>query len=315
MLLNRESGESRFVKQLYVVDRTVEQFGHECHSLDEIRKLIWDEQSLDPDKTNARKRMGEFFAYWLESGLWSVSGDGVVKNPEYGSGTLGFRLSKYIFSSSTETQLFLSTETEAVIRAMSVVMTIDGHTPFTLDPISRGELEVYVKDSLPKSSRQIIGKYRPPALQKERDLGMSSQDRFGCLIDWMEVLGILVPWNGGWFVHPEEFLSPWFAVVANSEGKDNEIMAEAFFSKLADLVPVVDGGRYRQIIEEVMEPGGFVINPKYSISASLSSVLVSMSHKKKIEYRRDSDDGNAFVLQHKKNKSSGQFSRLRLINV
>lgn len=293
----------------------MEQFGQNCHSFDDVRNLIWDGQSLDLDKTNARKKMEDFFAYWFESGLWSISGKGVVKNPDYGDGPLGFRLSNYIFSSSREPQLFLSTETEAVIRAMSVVMAIDGHTPFTLDPISRSDLESYVRDSLPKSSRQIIEKYRPPALQKERDLGMSSQDRFGCLIDWMEILGILVPWNKGWFVHPEEFLSPWFSVIADSEGNDKEIMAENFFSKLAGLVPVVDGGLYRQIIEEVMEPGGFTINPKYSVSTSLSSVLVSMSHKKKIEYRRDGDDGNAFILNHEKNKPAGQFSRLRLTNV
>jgi len=131
------------------------------------------------------------------------------------------------------------------------------------------------------------------AKQKVEPRPFTNDTRWAGFAEWAGFLG--VGWNAAKL---GIVLDPFFAVrvaLHNVFSGTTELPQETFLTRLAETLPIVDGGRYRTAVEkQIMQPW-IQLRPN-QISPSLSAALLSLEAKKDIRIDARSDAPQRFLL-------------------
>jgi len=140
---------------------------------------------------------------------------------------------------------------------------------------------------------------------------MKNDTRFNPLKDWMSYLGFAVNLDGGLVIDPSEVLNQELPNIFN---KDNELDHKTFFSRLAELIPVFDNGKYRLQLEEKLDPKIWKKTKKHEISQSLSRALINLEFMRYIELIDNPDypEGKISLLGRESKHIGKPFTHIKL---
>lgn len=116
--------------------------------------------------------------------------------------------------------------------------------------------------------------------------------RWTGLQDWMQFFGFTRE-LGVLTVDPTDALRPSITAAFRS---DAVVSAQTFFQRLATQVPVLDGGRYRLQVEEILSRSSWSPPPDGMISTSLSRALQRLAAEGLIAFDRKSDSDGVVTL-------------------
>jgi len=124
---------------------------------------------------------------------------------------------------------------------------------------------------------------------------LQNNTRWNGLTSWAAFLGF------GRSAGSEFFIDPTMAVreaLPQVFGKRNEVSQADFFDALADLIPVVDGGRYRKTVEEAIARKAWSPVDERQASTSLSRALLRLHEGRELELqdRADAKTGKRSLL-------------------
>jgi len=234
-----------------------------------------------PDSANAEKKFGENLRFWLDEDhqLWSRDDEGKLgikvtedwKNPS----AIAVAANKALFA----TPIHNITEsdqkaTEGLFRALAGLLASDYFSFSTGRRMGNRELDNFFAYNL--------AKFAPNNNEKPviRDYGL--------------FLGFFERDGSGIYVDPTRAIH---GAVREVFEDDDELHISEFLRRLANVLPVLDGGAYRQEIEAQMTGPLSSDSDKRQISVALSLALERLSYKHVLRYEARSDDPESWTLQ------------------
>lgn len=107
-------------------------------------------------------------------------------------------------------------------------------------------------------------------------------------------LGFLEPFKNGFILDPTRAITPVLPTLFNH---DTRLRIKEFIARLAELLPMLDCGSYRQEVAALMNniKGR---NERHQISKALSHALIRLESSMTISFESLSDDSEALTIQH-----------------
>jgi len=312
-LTNSASGACRFLGLLPRIEQLIQMDGHSFKSLDDLQVATWDSFGASD---NQLKLVRQFFEFWLKSELWLCTGNGVELNPRYGSGSFGSRLAKWLVNKASTEHLFTSTDAESVVRAACVVMSVDGFTPRTIKPISDKEIEKSLNRQMPDKSNHLDRDLVDP-MAKSISLLTNNTNELKPTIQWLSIIGILEPGpsENTWYINPARLLKTFLPDIAKELGVNKVVPITKFLSVLAQCIPMVDGGKFFELVSRARIRSGFQPNDTKQIGSALSAGLYSLQAQRLLQFKLLSDDKNRCVLSPDYFGRRDEISSVEILNV
>jgi len=189
--------------------------------------------------------------WWFEKNFWIIDGGKVVPNNEYGNGSFRKRMMNYLLTKADERKFFSDRHEGSVIRVLTSVMRIQGHTYLSAVEASRDKIQLELNNTglpLDANSEQIPEPYRA-----ERPLKLGVNDsEIASAIRWGNLLGVMTPFSDGYLVDPLPLFNDYCQDIYEALGSPSRpIPARAFVDKVADILPIFQGGKYANLLFEV----------------------------------------------------------------
>jgi len=93
--------------------------------------------------------------------------------------------------------------------------------------------------------------------------------------------------------------------------QDTSLPAPSFVSRAADILPVLDGGRYRTQLETVLNPAKWAPPAEGHISMSLSRAIQRLDREGLIATEQKSDSEGGITLQGSGNRTWREMTHIR----
>lgn len=236
----------------------------------------------DADGT-AMKRFEWNLDFWLKEGLWLQDDSGMIS---VSSGATERNLPERILEliigntrAQTDQAILDDKNTEPFFRAMTCLLVQQGYT------FMGGELVLPGKNG---SAQKAVNRWLPG----ERSLNLSNE--LPTFLQYGDFLGFLEPFGAGYIVDPTRAIEPYLKAVFASESK---LPLQIFIDRLAEKIPLVDGGRFRRLLEPMMEELGWSPREVHQVSPSLSHALVRLESAFRLRLDKASDDTSSMQLQ------------------
>ncbi|SEI52010.1 protein DpdG [Paraburkholderia diazotrophica] len=237
--------------------------------------------TLRPDNLplteNAEKRFEWNLNFWLEQGLWATSEDGaisLVPNPQHQD--LPTRLlAKIVSNTSTfkDDEILEGSRTEPFLRAITSLLPQRAFTFLGGKTLGSSNAAEVVNNFLPGKK-------------------LNETNELSGFLAFADFLGFLEPVEKAYVIDPTRAIKPYLPTIFSDEGR---LPIKTVVERLGVYLPMLDGGRYRRLIEPLME--GFEFDEPYEISAALSHALVRLESSFQIRLERPSDDSTSLNLQ------------------
>ena len=311
-LTNNAHGACRFLGQLMHIERLIETDGSSFKSLEDLQMACWDSFGASE---NQLKLVRQFFGFWLGSDLWIVTANGIEWNRKYGSGSLGSRLAKWLVDKASTKNLFTSTDAESVMRAACVLMSVQGFTPRTLQPMSDTDIEKCLNRQMPDFSNHIDQDLVDP-MANPISLLTNRGNELKPTIQWLFLVGILEPGPlNTWYINPVRLLKSFLPDIAEEVGVKTNIPIGRFLSVLSHHVPMVDGGKFFELVSRARSGTGFQGNDPNQIGAPLSTGLYALQAQGLLKFNSLSDDKNRIVFTPDCLGRGDEISSVEILNV
>jgi hypothetical protein len=121
---------------------------------------------------------------------------------------------------------------------------------------------------------------------------MQNDTRRNGLQFWGHFLGF-VRQSGGGDVDPTVAIRETFPECI---GPGEEMPAADFIARLADALPVLDGGQWRLAVESRLEPAALPTMSEGQLSSSLSRALINLMLEESLEFQNRADVGRSIVF-------------------
>jgi hypothetical protein len=240
------------------------------------------DDSDDADGT-AMKRFEWNLDFWIKEGLWlqddadmiSMPSDAIVRN-------LPNRVLELIIGNAkpqTDQAILDEKNTEPFFRAMTCLLVQQGYT------FMGGEVVLPGKNG---NAQKAVNRWLPG----ERSLNLSNE--LPPFLQYGDFLGFLEPFGAGYIVDPTRAIEPYLKTVFASE---NKLSLRVFIERLAEQIPLLDGGRFRRLLEPLMQDLGWHPREVHQVSPSLSHALVRLESASRLRLDKASDDTSSMQLQ------------------
>ncbi|MFR4095259.1 MAG: protein DpdG, partial [Escherichia coli] len=124
-----------------------------------------------------------------------------------------------------------------------------------------------------------------------RNLNVSNEAE--SFLNYAYFLGFTEPYLNGWVMDPTRAIEG----ILDNLGLTAGMPIQEFLSQLAEFLPMLDGGAYRQQVEPMISADNWQPLEKHMISASLSQALFRLELTMQLVFSSRSDDLDAMVLQ------------------
>lgn len=226
-----------------------------------------DEQGQFKRNENPERKLKETLAFWKSEGLWEEDDDNIKAWSEFSCDeNLGERISQVLFKNRLD--IVNGTRIEPLIRGMTLFLSLDSLT--------------FAGGSFFKSTEieNIVGKYFPTKSDADTRLTINPSNETKTFANYGLLTGFLEKVTKDRFVvDPTRLIRPAINKIFKNSDSGSEMPVEEFLIQLRDMLPVIDGGEYRIIIEQLIRTKvkDWKALPEHELSASLSHALYRLN--------------------------------------
>jgi hypothetical protein len=125
---------------------------------------------------------------------------------------------------------------------------------------------------------------------------------------WMPYLGFARE-GARWDVDPTDALRDALPAIF---GSAKMLLATEFLDRAGKELPVLDGGKYRKMVEDVLNDATWPKPPVGRVSTSLSRALLRLEREGRVKLEQRSDTGEGLALTRRQNQTWRDFSHISL---
>lgn len=236
---------------------------------------------------NPYKKLKESLSFWSSLGLWQTNDDKICAK-DINASELNFssRLSECIFSEKVD--VIDGNGIEPLIRSMALFLSLSRYTLIGNEHFKSTDIG------------SIASKYFPSFSENQTRLSINNAET-GVLSDYGLLLGFFEKIDKNLFtVDPSRLLTPFIKKVLSKDIAKHGLSIDDFLIELRREIPVVDGGEYRVIVENLIasKNSEWIKPQSHQLSASLSIALhrLKVSRVIKLENKSDSESTMGMVL-------------------
>ncbi|AYA62600.2 protein DpdG [Alteromonas sp. RKMC-009] len=229
---------------------------------------------------NPYKKLKESLSFWSNLGLWQKKDDNICAK-DMNASELNFpsRLCECIFSEKVD--VIDGNGIEPLIRSMVLFLSLGRYTLVGNEHFRSTDIG------------NIASKYFPSFSENQTRLSINNSET-GVLSDYGILLGLFEKVDKNLFtVDPTRLFSPFIKKVLSSDIAKNGLSIDDFLIELRREIPVVDGGEYRVIVENLISSknSDWIKPQSHQLSASLSIALhrLTVGRVIKLENKSDSE--------------------------
>lgn len=278
MVNNANPGSS--LSLLHLIDRVLLRKDR-CMSRSEVLEIL--RPDLLPKSDGAKKRFEENLGFWLKEGLWSEDDNGMISAPVGATEkNLPVRVLALIIANSrnsSDQTILDDKRVEPFFRAMTCLLAQHAYTFMGKSIVESGKYG---------NAQEAVNNWLPG------DRGLNLSNELTVFLQYGDFLGFLEPFNSGYIVDPTRAIEPYLEVVFGGEEK---LSLMKFVGRLSKEVPLLDGGRFRNLLEPLMQELGWYPQEKNRVSPALSHALVRLENNFRLRLDKASDDGNSMRLE------------------
>lgn len=233
-----------------------------------------------PRSDGAKKRFVGNLDFWVEEGLWEKGENGVAsKDSRATEQNLPVRVLKRCIAQCDSQGILEGNRLEPLLRTISVLLAQD---QLTFQGQQRGTQRLDKPGDIAE------------AINSRFALSINESNEANTLKDWGIFLGFLEPFAGGMIVDPTQAVEP---LLANIFIEKHRLPIRDFIAALADRLPMLDGGVYRQVVEPLLEEKGWQRPLENRVSASLSHALLRLEKGLQLILEQPADDSRSMTLK------------------
>jgi len=278
MVNNAHPGSS--LSLLHLIDRVLLRRDRSI-SRSEISEALRPE--LLPKSDGAKKRFEENLVFWIKEGLWSEDDKGMISAPAGATEkNLPARVLALIISNSraaSDQTILDDKRVEPFFRAMTCLLAQQAFTFMGGAILESGKSG---------NAQEAVNTWLPG----DRSLNLSNE--LTVFLQYGDFLGFLEPFNNGYIVDPTRAIEPCLDTVFGGEDK---LSLMKFIARLSEEIPLLDGGRFRNLLEPLMQELGWHPQDKNRVSPALSHALVRLENTFRLRFDKASDDKNSMQLE------------------
>lgn len=278
MVNNANAGSSLVL--LNLIDRVLVRKGKPISRVDILEILRPD---FLPKSETAQKRFEWNLDFWIEEGLWLQDEAGAISVPEGATDrNLAHRVLALIIQNSrnvADKTILDDKRVEPFFRAMTCLLVQQGYT------FMGGEV---VLPGINGNAQEAVNRWLPG----ERSLNLSNE--LSTFLQYGDFLGFLEPFRGGYIVDPTRAIEPFIESLFAVEKK---MSLRVFIERLSVKIPLLDGGRFRCLLEPLMQELGWHPRESHHVSPALSHALVRLESSFRLRLEKASDDVSSMELQ------------------
>jgi len=234
-----------------------------------------------PKTDGAAKRFKENLDFWLEEGLWREDEIGItVQDPESSERNLSQRILSLCIRNHAEKNILQGNRIEPFLRTITTLLCQD---QLSFHGQQRGGPSLTTQADIAETINS-----RLPS-----DLSINASNDANTLKDWGVFLGFLEPFDKGVITDPTRAIAP---ILPELFVENDTLSLRDFMTALAERLPMLDGGKYRQVIEPILEEKGWQPPLDNRVSASLSHALLRLETGFQLILDQPSDDSKSMVL-------------------
>jgi hypothetical protein len=234
-----------------------------------------------PKTEGAKKRFEDNLDFWLEEELWKKGEDGItVQDPVGSERNLPHRILSLCIKKHADQDICQGNRIEPFLRTITTLLCQD---QVSFQGQQRGR-QLFEN---PASIAETIN-HRLPS-----HLSINASNEANTLRDWGLFLGFLEPFGGGAITDPTRAITP---LIPGLFVENDTLPIRDFITTLAERLPMLDGGKYRQVIEPLLEEKGWQPPLEHRVSASLSHAILRLEAGLQLFLDRPSDDSRSMVL-------------------
>lgn len=278
MVNNAHPGSSLVL--LNLIDRALVRKGKPISRVDVLETL---RPEFLPKSENAQKRFEWNLDFWLKEGLWLQDGTDAISVPEGATDrNLAHRVLRLIVDNSkknTDQELLDHKRVEPFFRAMTCLLVQQSYT------FMGGEV---VLPGTNGNAQEAVNRWLPG----ERGLNLTNE--LPIFLQYGDFFGFLEPFGAGYIVDPTRAIEPFLESLFTVEKR---LPVRVFIERLAEQIPLLDGGRFRCLLEPLMQELGWHPREAHCVSPALSHALVRLESSFRLRYEKASDDTSSMQLQ------------------
>ncbi|EBN9145142.1 hypothetical protein D2U68_24300, partial [Salmonella enterica] len=228
------------------------------------------------------KRLPAEVSFWAKEGLWKNESAGLSQqSPLSSERNLPARVLRTLIDSEKTTPLLTGTRGQPLLMCVTSMLAQDKYTIRGSTPLTKEAVPLAVG---PMINNKLAGEGR-------RNLNVSNEAE--PFLDYSYFLGFTEPYLDGWVMDPTRAIEG----VLDNLSLTAAMPIQTFLSQLAELLPMLDGGAYRQQVEPMISADNWQPLEKHMISAALSQALLRLELTMQLVFTTRSDDLDAMVLQ------------------
>ena len=271
MVNNAHPGSSLIL--LNLIDRVLVRRGKPVPRAELLETLRPD---LLPRSETGAKRFESNLEFWLEEGLWLQGSEGVILSPlQAGEQSLASRVLELIIKNAVKEPgdaILDGTRTEPFFRAMTCLLAQRRYTFMGGESVNSANAAEAVNSHLPGR-------------------GLNESNELSNFLAYGDFLGFLEPFGKGYIVDPTRAIGPHLERIFDGEAV---LAVRVFVERLGKCLPLLDGGRYRILLEPYM--ADWQPDASHEISAALSHALVRLESLFRLRLEKSSDDSLSMRL-------------------
>lgn len=265
---------------LNLVDRVLLRKGKPM-SRTELLELLKPENL--PKTDGAKWRFEKNLDFWIKEGLWIQDENEFVSLAKGGADSkLPHRVLELIIknlNNAPDQSILDDKKTEPFIRAMTCLLAQRTYTFAGGNKVESGKYG---------NGQEAINKWLPG------ERGVNESNELSSFLQLGFFLGFLEPLGSGYIVDPTRAIQPYLKEIFHD---DKNLPIKVFINRLAEFIPLLDGGLFRCLIETLMKDLGWVADGDGYVSASLSHTLMRLENSFVIELKKLSDTEDSMQLQ------------------
>lgn len=268
------------IRLICMIDRVLNRRGNKPILLDELESLLRPEAL--PQSDIGAERLRKNLDFWLEEGLWLKSEAGISPHsPLSNERNLPGRVLRTLMANEPKETLLEGMRGQPFLLGITALLaqnkyTFVGKSTLTKETVP-GAVGLLLKDSINEGER--------------RQINLSNEAT--TFLEYAFFLGFVEPFMEGYLVDPTRAIE---SVLDSVLDNHSSLTAIDFISRLAEVLPMLDGGSYRQQVEPLITADNWIPNEPLHLSASLSQALVRLELAMQLKFEIRADDHQAVLL-------------------
>jgi len=268
------------IRLICLIDRVLNRRGNKPILQNELESLLRPEAL--PQSDIGAERLRKNLDFWLEEGLWLKSEAGISPHsPLANERNLPGRVLRTLMANEPKETLLEGMRGQPFLLGITALLaqnkyTFVGKSNLTKETVP-GAVGLLLKDSVNEGER--------------RQINLSNEAT--TFLEYAFFLGFVEPFMEGYLVDPTRAIENVLDSVLDNH---SSLPAIDFITRLAEVLPMLDGGSYRQQVEPLINAYNWIPNEPLHLSASLSQALVRLELAMQLKFEIRADDHQAVLL-------------------